>query len=177
MLTNNLEERFHQVIERTVDDKALLQMELRDRMAVMAKLAQELIRSHIEQFFVAAVVTESGVVFPANVVTDDYHKEAIQNSVIELAHRANALCVIIVMMAWAVKKTPENVQPHLRHSEHPERQEVLVLDGKDYFEHLMGMQSIRRTEGRVDFGQLEIGSSPRSLLDQWQVKAPTTTDC
>lgn len=177
MTTEDLKERFEKIIEQTVDRGVLIRMELRDRMAVMAKLGQELIHEGIREFFVAAVIAASDVVFPATVISGDDHKAEIQRGLIELANKANALCVIIVMEAWTVKGTAENFQPHLRISEHPNRQEVLVVDAKDYFEHLTGLQFISRSEENTEFGELQVGSSPRSWLDEWQVKVPTTTAC
>lgn len=177
MSTSNLENLFQAVISQMVDGSALRQMDLRDRMEVMANLGRELMKHGIGEFFVAAVVKDSDVVFPATVITDDHHMQEIKNSLIDLADKTNALCVIIVMEGWGVKATPENFQPHLRHSEHPNRQEVLVIDGKDYFEHLTGMQFIRRSEDGVDFDELQIGTSPKSWLDEWQVKVPTTMAC
>lgn len=177
MSASNLEKMFQAVIAAMVDSKALLRMDLRDRMAVMANLGRELIRHGISKFFVAAVITESEVVFPATVVTDDHHKEEIRNSLVELANKVNALCVLIVMEGWAVKGTAENFQPLLRHSEHPNRQEVLLIDAKDYFEHLTGMQFTSRSEGNVEFGELQIGSNPKSWLTEWQVKPSTSMTC
>jgi hypothetical protein len=177
MTANELQKRFQEVMERTVDGRSFLRMELRDRMAVMAKLGRELILNGIGEFFVAAVVTASDVVFPANVISDDHHKQEIKRYLVDLASKANALCVIVVMEAWGVKATPENFQPHLPHSLHPNRQEVLVVNAKDYFEHLAGIQIIQRSEGKVDFGDLQVGSSPKSWLDEWQAKAPNTTVC
>lgn len=104
--------------------------------------------------------------FPATVVRGDEHKAEIQKSLVELANKVTALSVIIVMEAWAIKRTAENFQPHLRISEHPNHQEVLVLDAKDYFEHLTGLQFISRSEEKIEFEELQIGSSPRSWLDE-----------
>ena len=177
MTQEDLRAQFQQVIDQSVDGRALFSMELRDRMVEMAKLGREIIRSGIKEFFVAAVITASDVVFPATVIYDDDHKEEIRKGLIELANKANALCVIIVAQAWGIEGTAENFQPHLPHSEHPNRIETLVVDAKDYFEHLTGLQFIRRSEEGVDLDELQIGTSPRSWLDEWQVKVSTTTAC
>jgi len=177
MTQEDLRARFQQVIDQTVDGRKLFSMELGDRMAEMAKLGREIVRIGIEEFFVAAVMTASDVVFPATVIYGDDHKEEIKKRLIALAHERNPLCVIIVMPAWGVKATPENFQPYLRNSEHPDRQEALVVDGKDQFEHLTGIQFIRRSENNVDFGELQIGSSGRSWLDEWHVKTPAVPTC
>ncbi len=150
--------------------KELCNVDLKGKMEIMAGFAQELIRLGQETVFLAAVPKGDSFFFlPTEVFSED-HKITLQSQVIEWAKENGADCLISASTAWAASN-----HPHLRPSMNPERKEVLAVVAKDAFEHVAGMQDIRRNGKKVSFGNLEIFSSVQSWLDDYPGFGKTTS--
>lgn len=177
MNDQDLQKRFTKITDEAMGGETLLNMGIRDRMQLMAKVGRAIMREGISPFFMAAIVTAHDVVFPATVIGDDKHKDAVERGIVELANKLNAQCVIFVTEAWGAKTTAADADRGLRPSLDPRRKEFLVVVAKDFFTHLYGMQRINRTKKGIEFEELEITPTSSSWLDQWEVKPAATTSC
>jgi hypothetical protein len=141
----------------------LVKVDLKEKMEIMAGFAQELLRLGRETIFLAAVPKGDSFFFLPTEIFSHEEKEAVQRQVIDWATENGADCIVSAFTAWA--------SPHrsgLRPSKHPHKKEVLSVVAKDKYQHVVGMQEIRRRGKQVSFGALEYADSVQSWLDDYK---------
>jgi hypothetical protein len=145
-----------------IREEELCKCDLRGRIELMSEAAQRLVMKGHDAFMICAIVTGPEAWFLMGKLIDDRAKWEMQDKVIELAMQRNADCLLTVAPAWMA--TGSNAE---RPSQNLNRKEVLAVAGKDNHEHLAGFQEIRRSRGRISFGELEVYPGSKSWLDEY----------
>jgi hypothetical protein len=151
-------------IEQSPD---LAGMCLRQRMELMAETARELIMNGGDCVFAGMAIKGSNGFFTGGEVVQQEDEIAFKNQVVGMAMETGADCVVAVHEAWMAPHGLRDRHPSLRASLHPERRQVIVVFGKDHFEHLVGVQDVHRHGDEVVFDDLNISASPESWLDAY----------
>jgi len=162
---------------RPKDMRELFDMDLRQRMMVISDITHEVIRYGKENVFLATVISPIDCQSLFVELEDDVHKILMQQAATKLAAEMTAECIITASEAWIVPSDPNDSYSHLRPSLHLRREECLVVAGKDHFEHLVGMQHMRRSDNEISFEELEISSNGYSWLEDWQPSFASAASC
>jgi hypothetical protein len=145
-----------------ISEEELCRRDLRGRIELMSEAAQRLVMKGHDDFMICAIVTGPEAWFLMGKLIDDRAKWEMQDKVIELAMQRKADCLLTVAPAWMA--TGSNAE---RPSQSLNRKEVLAVAGKDNYEHLAGFQEIRRSRGKVSFGELGVYPGSQSWLDEY----------
>jgi hypothetical protein len=152
--------------------------DLRNRMQAVAQIAQLWIRNGGNNVFIAAVMRGRDGVVVMDEVTESPHDMALKARVIERAYETTADSLVVVYEAWmAPSEKLADQASFLPPSLHPQKEEVLVVLGKDHWEQICWVYPLHRSGTEVFFGEIASMLVFESFLDEYRILNQTVHQC